>query len=97
MCVFQMVRGNTKDAILAGVNMGRDTDCVAAVAAGITGALGGTSSIPQRWIDQLEKATRLNPHTNSQRTMIEHADGLYAAFKNRLRKERAYAALMDID
>lgn len=97
MCIFQMVRGNTKDAILAGVNMGRDTDCVAAVAAGITGALGGTSSIPQRWIDQLEKATRLNPHTNSQRTMVEHADGLYAAFKNRLRKERAYVALMDID
>ena len=31
----RIVEGNTKDAILAGVNMGRDTDCVAAVAAEI--------------------------------------------------------------
>ena len=91
------MKGNTRDAILAGVNMGRDTDCVAAVAAGITGALGGTASIPQGWIDQLEKATHLNPHTNSRRTMVEHADGLYEAFKNRLRKEREYAEFMDIE
>ena len=36
VCIFQMVKGNTKDAVIAGVNMGRDTDRVAAVAAGIT-------------------------------------------------------------
>jgi hypothetical protein len=59
VCIFQMVKGNTKDAILAGTNMGRDTDCVAAVAAGITGALGGTHSIAE-WVDQLEKATQIN-------------------------------------
>ena len=97
MCVFQMVQGNTRDAIVAGVNMGRDTDCVAAVAAGITGALGGTESIPQKWIDQLEKATKLNPHTNTQRPMIENADGLYDAFKKYLRGQKAYAdAMLDL-
>lgn len=97
ICVFNMVKGNTKEAVLAGVNMGRDTDCVAAVAAGITGALGGTASIPEKWINQLEKATQLNPHTNSQRTMVEHADGVYDAFKNRLRTEKVYVQLMDIE
>jgi len=94
ICVFQMVKGNTKDAVLAGVNMGRDTDCVAAVAAGITGALGGTASIPQKWIDQLEKATRLNPHTNNQRTMVESADGLLKALRHALRAQTAYAEKM---
>jgi hypothetical protein len=94
LCVFQMVKGNTRDAVLAGVNMGRDTDCVAAVAAGITGALGGTASVPQKWIDQLEKATRLNPHTNNQRTMIESADGLLEALRHALRAQTAYAEKM---
>ena len=94
MCIFQMVKGNTRDAVIAGVNMGRDTDCVAAVAAGITGALGGTQSIPERWISQLEKATQLNPHTNSHRTMIESADGIYNAYRDRLNREKEFAELM---
>lgn len=94
MCIFQMVKGNTADAVIASVNMGRDTDCVAAVAAGITGALGGTESIPQRWIDQLEKATQLNPHTNSRRTMIENADVVYDAYCHRLSREKAFAEMM---
>lgn len=95
--IFKMVNGNTKDAILAGVNMGRDTDCVAAVAGGIAGALSGTASIPEKWITQLDYATSVNPHTNSKRTLRENADGLYQAFKNRLKKERAYVELMDIE
>lgn len=94
ICIFKMVKGDTAKAIVSGVNMGRDTDCVAAVAAGITGALGGTASIPQRWIVQLEKATTLNPYTNSRRTMIENADGVYQAFCQRLEKERAYVTMM---
>ncbi|MDD3243326.1 MAG: ADP-ribosylglycohydrolase family protein [Eubacteriales bacterium] len=97
MVIFRMVGGNTREAVLAGVNMGRDTDCVAAVAAGIAGALDGTSSLPEKWIAQLEYATTLNPHTNSKRTMKENADGLYRAFKNRLSEEAAYARAMDID
>ena len=95
--IFKMVKGNTRDAILAGVNMGRDTDCGAAVAGGIAGALSGTESIPEKWITQLDYATSINPHTNSKRTLRENADGLYQAFKNRLKKERAYVELMDIE
>lgn len=94
MCILQMVKGNTKDAVLAGVNMGRDTDCVAAIAGGITGALGGDASIPDRWVKQLEKATQLNPHTNTKRSMVDSADGLYKAFMNRLKKEKEFAEFM---
>ena len=87
--IFKMVNGNTKDAILAGVNMGRDTDCVAAVAGGISGALTGSVSLPEKWITQLDHATELNPHTNSRRTLKENSDAVYFAFQNRLAKEKA--------
>ena len=95
--IFKMVHGNTKEAILAGVNMGRDTDCVAAVAGGIAGALSGSESIPAEWISQLDYATSINPHTNSKRTLKENADGVYYAFKKMLKRQQAYIQQMDID
>ena len=92
--IFRMVNGDTKEAILAGVNMGRDTDCVAAVAGGIAGALSGSSSIPEKWIKQLDYATSINPHTNSKRTLQENADGVYDAFLCRLKREKEYISKM---
>ena len=90
VCVFKLVNGDTKQAIIAGANFGRDTDCLTAVAAGISGALTGTSSIPPTWIAQVDAATKKNPFTNTQRTMRENSDGLYNAFKNRLDKAKEY-------
>ena len=90
VCVFKLVNGDTKQAIIAGSNLGRDTDCLAAIAAGISGALTGTASLPQKWIDQVDAATKKNPFTNTQRTMRENSDGLYNAFKNRLDKMKEF-------
>lgn len=95
VCIFRMVKGNTFEAMVAGVNMGRDTDCVTAIAAGISGALTGAGSIPPELIKQVDYATTLNVYTNSQRTLRQHADGLYAAFQARLGKMKAYAAEME--
>ncbi len=94
VCIFRMVKGNTKEAILAGVNMGRDTDCVTAVAAGISGALTGGGSIPREWIEQVDYATSVNPYTNSRRTLRESADLLYNAFLERLKKMESYIGSM---
>lgn len=94
VCVFRMIKGNLRDAIVAGVNMGRDTDCVAAVAAGISGALTGAESIPEEWITQLDYATTLNVTTNSERTMREHSDGIYNAYKARLTKMTSFVDTM---
>ena len=69
ICIFRMVNGNLKQALISGVNMGRDTDCVTAVSAGISGALDGAGSVPEEWIRQVDYATRLNRYTNSQRTL----------------------------
>jgi ADP-ribosylglycohydrolase len=95
-CIFNCVKGNVRDSIIWAVNMGRDTDCAGAVAGGISGALSGSGQIPERWVEQLEKATDLNVITNSRRTMREHADGLYTAFTSRVKKSLMYANMMDI-
>jgi hypothetical protein len=81
-----MVNGNLHDALIAGVNMGRDTDCVTAIAAGISGSLTGSSSMPEAYIKQVDYATSLHKVSNSQRTIREHADGLYQAYQSRLLK-----------
>ena len=67
---------------------------IAAVAAGISGALDGTASLPQAWIDQVNHATSVQRFTNNKRTLREHADGLYGAFISRLVAMDAYAEKM---
>ena len=94
ICIFHMVKGNPKDAIVAAVNMGRDTDCLAAVAGGIAGALSGGGAIPAEWIEQVDRATAMNRYTNSQRVLRQHSDGLYDAFQDRLARMKAYASEM---
>ncbi len=94
VCIFRMTRGNVKEAMIAAVNMGRDTDCVTAVAAGISGALTGAGSIPEDWIKQCDYATSLHVVSNSRRTMLEHAEGLYQAYTSRMTKLKAYSRLM---
>jgi ADP-ribosylglycohydrolase len=95
ICVLRMTKGNAWEAIKAGINMGRDTDCLAAVAGGISGALSGGESIPKEVVTQVDYATSLNPHTNSQRTLRENSDGLYNAFQARLARMKTYAQEME--
>ncbi len=95
ICVLHMTKGNTWEAMKAGVNMGRDTDCLTAVAGGISGALSGADSIPPEVVKQADHATSVNPHTNSKRTLRETSDGLYNAFKARLARMKTYVNEMD--
>jgi ADP-ribosylglycohydrolase len=95
VCIFRMTKANTWEAMKAGVNMGRDTDCLTAVAAGISGALTGAGSIPEELIKQADYATSVNPHTNSKRLLRENSDGLYNAFKARLARMKNYIREMD--
>jgi ADP-ribosylglycohydrolase len=95
VCIFKMAKGNTWDAIIAAVNFGRDTDCLAAVAAGLSGALTGADSIAKDVIAQVDRATSLNPHTCSKLTLRQYADSLYDAYKARLKKMHAQVDRMD--
>lgn len=95
LAVFAISGGDPKEAILAAVNFGRDTDCLAAVAGGLAGALSGVKAIPGEWIAQVDGATRQDPYTNSRRTIEETADGLFEAFLARRRRLEAYLQLTD--
>jgi len=94
LAVFAISKGNPKEAILTAVNFGRDTDCLAAVAGGLAGALAGYQAIPQEWIAQVNEATRQDPYTNNHRTIEETADGLFAAFLARREKLGSYLQMM---
>ena len=96
LAVFALTKGNPKEAILVSCNFGRDTDCLAAVSAGLAGALSGPSSLPPEWIKQVNKATAADPYTNNKRSIEETAAGLYEAYRAKNGKLAAFLELMDV-
>ena len=50
-----MTTNNYKECVLKAVNLGGDTDTIAAIAGGLCGALYGYESIPKKWLDTLGK------------------------------------------
>ena len=46
---------NYKDCVLKAVNLGDDTDTVAAIAGGLAGALYGYDAIPKEWLSKIHK------------------------------------------
>ena len=94
ICIFKMTGGDTWEAIRFAVNMGRDTDCLAAIAGGISGALSGARSIPEDRLAQVDRATALNPHTCVRKTVRETADGLFEAYRARLARLRTFVDAM---
>lgn len=54
-----MKTDNFEDAVLKAVNLGEDTDTVAAVAGGLAGAFYGVDEVPEKWINFLAKLEEL--------------------------------------
>jgi ADP-ribosylglycohydrolase len=94
LAIVALSNGDPRQAILTAVNFGRDTDCLAAVAGGLCGALRGVHAVPERWVRQVDEATAQDPYTNSRRTIEETADGILDAFRARQGRLAAYVALM---
>ena len=95
LAIFALSQGDPREAILTAVNFGRDTDCLAAVAGGLCGALAGIEALPEQWVSQVNAATCKDPYTNSYRTIEETGDGLWAAYRARRQRLRDYLQLMD--
>ena len=89
--VFKAVGGDPARAIITSVNFGRDTDCLAAISGGLSGALSGGRSLRPEWIGQVDEAAKANIYTNSQRTLGETADGLHGALMNRVERARTWS------
>ena len=94
IALFVFCKADPKEAIINAVNLGRDTDCAAAVAGGLAGALSGGAAIPREWIEQVNEATRNDPYTNNQRTVDESSQGLFRAFLARQAKMLRYLETM---
>jgi len=90
LAIFALHKGDPREAIITAVNFGRDTDCLAAIAGGLSGALSGTSKIPKEWMDQVNIATVQDPYTNNKRSMDETAEGLFQAYLARRMKTKEY-------
>ena len=92
--LFKATNANVEQAVLIATNRGYDTDCTAASAAALCGALSGTSTIPEDWIETLDAGTLNNPYTNAHFTNKATADGYYRALQNKAyRMEREYREL----
>lgn len=90
LAIFYVTAGDVRAAILGGVNFGRDTDCVTAIASGFSGAFSGTATIPAEWIAKVDAAERQAEHTVSHLSCRETADGLYAAVLNEMGRARQH-------
>ena len=82
--LFKATKGNVKQSVLIATNRGYDTDCTAASAAALCGALTGTSTIPADWIETLDAGIANNPYTNAHFTNKATADGYYRALQNKV-------------
>jgi ADP-ribosylglycohydrolase len=92
--LFKATNANVEQAVLIATNRGYDTDCTAASAASLCGALSGTSTIPKEWIETLDAGIINNPYTNSHFTNKATADGFYRALQNKVYRMEKEADLL---
>jgi len=93
--VLKATDASPRETIITAVNFGRDTDCLAAVAGGIAGALSGRCDLPQEWIDQVDRATKMNPHTCLKLSLDQMADIVVDAVRAEKKRMEHYAAELE--
>ncbi|MGI6368740.1 MAG: ADP-ribosylglycohydrolase family protein [Anaerolineae bacterium] len=95
LAIFAATGGDLRSTMIAAVNYGRDTDCLAAVACGLSGALSGVGDLDPQWIAQVNAATKADPYTNSQLDIDETTEGLFTAVQNRIARQKAALMVME--
>jgi len=55
-----MTAETAEDAIVTAVNRGGDTDTIGAVTGALAGARFGSDSLPERWLDTVDKPEELD-------------------------------------
>jgi ADP-ribosylglycohydrolase len=85
--------GGYREAVLGGVNYGRDSDSIATMAGAISGAMHGLSAIPEDWVADVADGSRIDLHAPGQ-TMAAVAREVFARDLARERgQSAAFAAL----
>ena len=94
LAVFRATQGEPRAAIVTAVNFGRDTDCLAAVAGGLAGALSGTSSLPEEWMAQVDAATEVNPYTNLKLSLEAQAYVIWDVLETEAERAASHADVL---
>ncbi|MEV4472502.1 ADP-ribosylglycohydrolase family protein [Nonomuraea sp. NPDC049504] len=89
-----IAKGDYRDTVLGGVNYGRDADSIASMGGAIAGALGGLSSVPAEWVEQVGTASRTDLVAPG-RAIAEVARRLHTADVTRRRAHEAAFAELD--
>jgi ADP-ribosylglycohydrolase len=84
-----IARGDYEDAVLGGVNYGRDADSIGTMAGALAGALGGRDALRAEWRDHVERESRLDLDAAGS-AMAEVAAEIFKADESR-RRARAEA------
>jgi ADP-ribosylglycohydrolase len=96
LVIFAVTKADPTASIIAGVNWGRDTDCIAAMAAGLSGALSGGQTIPQKWVNLVDQVTLTHEGTVDRQTIEESSRGLLAAVEANVRSLRDQIGSLEI-
>ncbi|MGQ9731125.1 MAG: ADP-ribosylglycohydrolase family protein [Candidatus Zipacnadales bacterium] len=86
--IFAAARGDTEQAMLGGANIGRDADTIASLNGQLCGALNGIDSVPQRWVEGLERSP-------SAESFIRTAEGMTELVITRLHRMREQVGWLD--
>ncbi len=86
-------RGDYRGAVLGAVNYGRDADSIAVMAGAVCAGLGGSAVVPTEWLDEIERASRMDIRATG-RLMAESAREILRADEERARARAA--ALADL-
>ena len=70
-------RGDYSETVLAAVNLGRDSDTIAAIAGAILGARAGYTQLPQEWCEKIEVAPGRCIRSLAGTSLSETADMLF--------------------
>ncbi len=95
LATFYVTQGDPEQAIIANVNLGRDTDCKAYIAGGLAGALRGIDAVPASWVDVVTEQVKDDPYTVSRRTPQESAEGIHQAILNNIEKLKTQVAQVE--
>ncbi len=93
--IVYICKADPRECCIAGTNAGRDTDCVTALAAGLAGALAGKSTIPDEWVETVDRATVLVPWSVCKKSLEEVSTDLYRAVQHEAGQTRRRLALLD--
>jgi ADP-ribosylglycohydrolase len=74
--IIAAARGKFEDTVLGAVNIGRDTDTIAAIAGAICGASNGIQAIPERWVRRISISRGICINAVKNMNIINVADDL---------------------